>query len=156
MSIYTQVLGNIDGGTNYATRPFKVTNAVTITKGDLVYLTSGKLSNATITGDSRPVGVAQETVVGTGSNLCLVAIDEDLILLMQQDNIAATFAATDVGKYFDVTGATGAQLVDTSTGSTTTGVLFCLEYNPQVDPVRTDTTYGLFLIAEHALAPLGS
>lgn len=156
MSVYTQVMGNVNGGTNYATRPFKVTNAVTITKGDLVYLTSGKLSNATVTGDFRPVGVALETVVGTGTNSCLVAIDDELILLMQNDNIAATFAATDVGKYFDVIGATGAQLVDTSTGSATTGVLFCLEYNPQVDPVRTDLTYGLFLIAEHAFDPLGA
>lgn len=156
MSIYTQVLGNIDGGTNYATRPFKVTNAVTVTKGDLVYLSSGKLTSATVTGDFRPVGVAQETVVGTGSNTCLVAIDEDLILLMQNDNLVTTFAATHVGQYFDVIGATGAQLVDTSTVSATTGVLFCLEYNPQVDPVRADLTYGLFLIAEHALNPLGA
>jgi hypothetical protein len=155
MAVYTQVVGNLAGGTNYASHPFLVTSGVTITKGDLVYLTSGKISNATVTGSFRPLGVAAETVVGTGTNKCLVLIDDEMILLMQNDNVGTTFAATHVGQYFDVTGATGAQLVDTSTASTTTGVLFCLEYNPQVDPVRADTTYGLFLIAESATDPQG-
>jgi hypothetical protein len=45
-------------------------------------------------------------------------------------------------------GGTGAQLVDTSTAGTT-GQLVCLEYNPQIDPVKEDTSYGLFMIQEN-------
>ena len=157
LDISRKVLGNIDGGTNYATYPFIVTNGVTVTAGDFVYFSSGRITNATITGDVRLVGMALETKVGTtGAVACLVAIDDDLKYLLQQDNVAATFAATDVGKYFDLTGATGAQLVDTSTGSATTGVLLCLEYNPAIDPVASDLTYGVFMIVESFSDPLGA
>jgi hypothetical protein len=69
--------------------------------------------------------------------------------LLANDNVGTTFDATLVGTNFDLIGATGAQLVDTSTTGTTGG-LFCLEYNPQIDPVKTDTTYGVFCIAEFA------
>lgn len=76
--------------------------------------------------------------------------------LLQNDNVGTTFAASHVGQYFDLTGATGAQLVDTSTASQTTGQLLCLSYNPGIDPVGSNTAYGTFKVAEHAFSPLGS
>lgn len=157
LDISRRLLGNIDGGTNYATYPFIVTNGITITAGDFVYFASGRITNATITGDVRLVGMALETKVGTTGNVtCLVAIDDDIRYLLQQDNVGTTFAATHVGQYFDLIGATGAQLVDTSTVSATTGVLLCLEYNPAIDPVASDLTYGVFMVVESFSDPLGA
>lgn len=157
LDISRRVLGNIDGGSNFATYAFPVANGVTVTQGDFVYFTSGRISSATITGDSRPVGMCLQTVVGNsgGTATALVTIDDDLRYLLRSDG-SGTFDATAVGAYFDLTGATGAQKVLGSSKSATTGVLLCLEYNPQIDPVRTDTTYGVFILVESATDPLGS
>lgn len=158
LDVSRKILGNFDGGSNFATYAFPVANGVTVTAGDFVYFTSGRISSATITGDARPVGMCVDTETGNsaGTVTALVAIADDLRYLLQNDNIGTTFAATHVGQYFDLIGATGAQLVDTSTASTTTGILLCLEYNPQIDPVKTDTTYGVFVLVESATDPLGS
>ncbi len=153
-----RMLGRIDGHTNYATGEYIVTSGVTITAGDFVYFDgSGEITNATVAG-ARLVGMAIQTVTGNAAstNKCLVCIDPMMRYLVDNDNAGATFAATDVGKYFDLIGATGAQLVDTNTGSATTGQLVCLEYNPKVDPVSTDTSQGVYKIAESFLYPLGS
>jgi hypothetical protein len=152
-----RMLGRIDGHTNYATGSYRVTSGVTVTAGDFVYFDGvGEVTNATVAG-ARLVGMALSTVTGTAANVeVLVCIDPMMRYLVDNDNAGATFAVTDVGKYFDLTGATGAQLVDTNTGSATTGQLVCLEYNPKVDPVSTDTSQGVFKIAEHFLYPLGS
>jgi hypothetical protein len=77
----------------------------------------------------------------------LVIIDPDVRYLLKNDNIGTTFAVTHVGTKFDLIGATGAQLVDTSTTGAS-GQLVCLEYNPVIDPVSADTTYGVFKIQE--------
>jgi hypothetical protein len=148
-----QLLGRADGNTNFSTQSFVVTSGVTINKNDFVYLSSGKLTNASVDGQ-KFIGVALETQVGVaaGTIKCLVCVDPTMRYLVKNDNIGTTFAATHVGTYFDVTGATNAQLVDTSTTGTT-GTLFCIEYNPQVDPVRADITYGTFVIAEHYFYP---
>lgn len=158
LDISRKLLGRIDGNTNFAQYQWPVANGVTVTVGDFVYLTGGTLSSATINGDSRPVGMVTETATGNAAltvkaNVC---IDPQMRYLLKQDNDSGTFAATDIGKYFDLVGATGAQLVDTSTGSATTGVLVCLEYNPVIDPVSADTTYGVFKLVESALYPLGA
>lgn len=157
LDISRRQLGRTDGNTNFATYSFPVANGVTVTSGDLVYLTGGFLSSATITGDSRPIGMVQETATGNagGTVKALVCIDPMMRYLLQSDG-SGTFDGTSVGKYFDLTGATGAQKVLGSSSSTTTGVLICLEYNPVVDPVSTDTTYGVFKLVESALSPLGS
>lgn len=158
LGIDRKILGNVDGGANFATYSFPVASGVTVTAGDFVYFASGRITSATITGDARPIGMVLETAAGnaSGSVSALVCIDDDIRYLLQQDNVGTTFAASHVGQYFDLTGATGAQLVDTSTVSTTTGVLLCLEYNPQIDPVKADTTYGVFVLVESAIDPLGS
>lgn len=148
-----QLLGRADGNTNYSTQPFVVTSGVTITKGDFVYFASGEVTNASIA-TQKLIGMALETKTGTADNLTkvLVCVDPTMRYLVDNDNDSTTFAATHVGTYFDLTGATGAQLVDTNTTSTT-GQLLCLEYNPQVDPVRDDTSWGVFVIAEHYFYP---
>lgn len=148
-----QLLGRADGNTNFATQSFVVTSGTTITKGDFVYLTSGELDNASI-GGKKVLGVALETKTGVADNSveCLVCVDPTMRYLVDNDNDGTTFAATHVGTYFDLIGATGAQLVDTSSTSTT-GQLLCLEYNPQIDPVRSDTSWGTFVIAEHYFYP---
>lgn len=143
--------GNLDGSpTNYATRAFPVASGVTVTAGDFVYFSSGRITSATVAG-ARLIGVSVETATGNagGTVTALVNVEPKALYLVKNDNIGTTFAATHVGTNFDLIGATGAQLVDTSTTGTT-GSLICVEYNPQVDPVKSDTTYGIFMIAENA------
>lgn len=143
------IKGRLDGKTNFATRNFPVASTVTVTAGDFVYFASGRLTSATVNG-ARLVGMVMETATGNvaGTVSAKVCIDPWALYLLKQDNDSATFAVGDVGSNFDLIGATGAQLVDTSTKSTT-GSLVCVEFNPQIDPVKSDTTYGLFMIAEN-------
>lgn len=149
LGIDRELLGRIDGGTNYATYSFPVASGVTVTAGDFVYFASGRITSASIAG-ARIVGMVLETATGNagGTVSALVCIDPNMRYLLDNDNVGTTFAATHVGSNFDLTGATGAQLVDTSTTSTT-GSLVCIEYNPQIDPVKTDTSYGVFMVAEN-------
>lgn len=157
MAAYTRFLGTVDGKTNFATLNLPVANGVTVNAGDLVYFTTaGAVSSATITGDVRIIGQAQSTVTGNaaGTNKVLVNVEPSAKYLMQASS--ALTAATHVGQYFDLTGATGAQKVLVSSLSATTGVVTCLEVNPQIDPVKTDTTFGIFKVVEHAFYPLGA
>lgn len=154
MAKYTTIIGNADGNSNYATLELPVANGVTVTQGDMVYFSSGRITSATVAG-ARLVGQVQSTATGNsaGTVKALVVVDPETRYLMQNDNVGTTFAASHVGQYFALIGATGAQLVDTSTVTTTTGAMMCLEYNPQLDPVKTDTTYGVFKIVNHAFHP---
>lgn len=143
------MLGRIDGNTNFAQYRFAVASGVTVTAGDFVYQdASGRLTNASI-GTQRIVGMATETATGNagGTVKVNVCVDEQMRYLLKNDNLITTFAATHVLTNFDLIGATGAQLVDTSTTGTS-GSLICLEYNPAIDPVAADATYGIFMIAE--------
>lgn len=154
LDISKRLLGNIDGGFNAVTYPFPVASGVTVTAGDFVYFSSGRLTSATIAG-ARPIGMVAETATGNaaGTVKALVNIDDNSRYLLQNDNIGTTFAASHVGQYFDLIGATGAQLVDTSTVSTTLGTVLCLEYNPAIDPIASDITYGVFLLVNSAQDP---
>lgn len=154
LDISRKILGDIVGGTNFAQYNFPVASGVTVTQGDFVYFASGRVTSATVAG-ARPIGMATSTASGNagGTVGVDVVIDYDLRYLLQNDNVGTTFAATHVGTYFDLIGATGAQLVDTSTTSATLGTLLCLEYNPQIDPVKTDTSYGVFVLVNSALNP---
>ena len=149
LDISRLMLGNINGDTNYATYSFPVASGVTVTAGDFVYFASGRITSATVAA-ARIAGMVLETATGNagGTVSALVCIDDEMRYLLKNDNVGVTFAASHVGINFDLIGATGAQLVDTSTTSTS-GSLVCLEYNPQIDPVKTDTTYGVFMVAEN-------
>lgn len=147
--------GNLDGSpTNGATRRFKVASGVTITDGDFVYFDgSGRITNASIGGQLlvgvANVGAAGDTVTGNagGTVTALVVVERGALWLIDGDEVGTSLAATHVGTKFDLTGATGAQLVDTSTTGAT-GQLILVENNPQIDPVKGDTSYGLYMIAE--------
>lgn len=151
MAVKARPLGRIDGQTNWAQRDFVVANGVTITAGDFVYFASGTITNASVASQEL-LGMATQTATGNagGTVKCSVLIDPFMLYLVDNDNDTTTFAATHVGTKFDLTGATGVQLVDTNTTSTT-GSLTCIEYNPQIDPVKDDTSVGVFMINEHAL-----
>src|SRR5574337_923793 len=148
-------VGTITGKKDYVARKYKVASGVTVTKGDFVYFASGRITSASVLGQPL-VGVVEETATGNagGTVEAMVNVDPDSLYIVDNDNIGTTFAASHVGTKFDVTGATGAQLVDTSSTSATTGQLFCEAYNPQYSPFESDTSQGLFKIAEHAYAPL--
>lgn len=148
LDISRVILGDMQGGTNYATYAFPVDSGVTVTAGDFVYFNSGRITSASI-GGALLAGLALETATGNagGTVKALVIVDPDVRYLLKNDNLITTFAATHVGSKFDLIGATGAQLVDTSTTGTS-GQLVCLEYNPAIDPVASDTTYGVFKIQE--------
>ncbi len=147
MALKNRMLGRLDGNTNFATHEFVVATGVTVNEGDFVYTDGdGEITNASI-GGQRLVGQALQTVVGDDVLKCLVCIDPTMRYLVDNDNDSATFGAANVLDNFDLIGAAGAQLVDTSSAGTT-GQLLCLEYNPQIDPVKTDTSWGVFVIAE--------
>lgn len=150
-------LGRIDGHTNYATLNLPVADGVTVTDGDFVYFASGRITSASVAGQPL-IGVVVETATGNtaGTVKALVIIEPTMRYILDNDNIGTTFAASHVGTKFDLIGATGAQLADTSSTSATTGQLLCVEYNPQVDPIKADVSQGVFVIAEHALYPLGA
>ena len=145
-------LGTVDGKSNALTQTLPVADGVTITKEDFVYWASGRITNASVAG-ARLIGMAKETATGNaaGTVKAQVIVEPTAKYLVDNDNVGTTFAATHVGQYFDLVGATGEQLVDTSTVSQSSGQLYCLEFNPQIDPVKEDTSYGVFTIAEHAL-----
>lgn len=150
-------LGRLDGKTNYATASFPVASGVTVTDGDFVYFASGRITSASI-GTQQLIGVVQETATGNagGTVEALVIVDPNMRYVVDNDNVGTTFAATHVGTKFDLIGATGAQLVDTSSTSATSGQLLCVEYNPQIDPIKSDVSQGVFVIAEHAFYPAGA
>lgn len=141
-------VGTLHGSTNGVAREFIVANGVTVTEGDFVYFASGAVTNASIAGQ-RLAGVAVSTVVGNGTRKVKVLVGDKNLYAVDNDNVGTTFAASHVGTCFDLTGATGAQLVDTSTTGTS-GSLVCVEYNPQISPLESDTSQGLFMIAESA------
>lgn len=155
MAVYSRLVGNVDGKSNSVTLRLPVASGVTVTQGDMVYFTSGRISSATITGDVRIIGQVQETATGNagGTVKALVAVDQNSKYLMQADQ---ALTASNLGQYMDLTGATGAQKVLASTASNTTGVVVCLDVAPGIAPVQADTTYGLFKIVEHAFSPLGA
>lgn len=120
----------------------------TITKGDPVNIEAGYINLAAA--GEKIFGVANETVVGNAggtSRIEVIVAREGDLYLVDNDNDSTTFAATHPGTYFDITGTTGAVQVDTDT-TTTTGQLLCVQYNPKGFGVDSDTSIGLFTIAE--------
>lgn len=127
------------------------TSGAAIAVKDLVnFLTDGQLEPAT-TGD--PIaGVAINAATGSGTTVYFVTGNR-LKVLMDNDNTGTTFASTHVGARFDMIGATGAQVVDTSTvaqagDGTDTGQLLCVGYNPQGYGFDSDTSIGMYVVAE--------
>ena len=118
--------------------------------GDLVNLVAGVLT--VVSAGDFIAGVVKEAAEASDTGVS-VDISPFLQGYMDNDNDSTTFASTHVGYGFDVTGTTGAMLVDSSTADNTeaapTGQLVCLEYNPKERGFASDTSIGLFMIVEH-------
>jgi len=151
MAIKNRPIGRIDGQTNFAARDFVVGSGVTVTDGDFVYFASGVVTNATVAG-ARILGMALGTATGNaaGTVKVSVCIDPNMQYLIDGDQVGTTLGITHVGTNFDLVGATGAQLVDTSTTGGT-GSLVLVEFNPKIAPVESDVSFGTYVIAENAL-----
>lgn len=101
-------------------------------------------------------GVAIKAATGASTTVPItVAVAKSggrILVIMDNDNTGTTFAASHEGGNFDVTGTTGAMLVDTSTitqgGTKATSIqqLKCIKYNPQGFGFDADTSIGLYEI----------
>jgi len=147
----TENVGNITGRHNMVVVEFPVANGVTVNEGDFVKFASGRVTNASITG-AKLVGRSQTTATGDsgGSVSARIECDPSTKFLIDNDETGGAAVIGDVGSYYDLTGAAGAQVIDTSTKSATTGQFVLIEVNPQVAPYSDDTSYGLYVIAESA------
>lgn len=147
-------VGSLNANQEQVFKTLPVANGVTVTIGDFVYLTSGRVSSASPAG-IRLLGVAQSTVTGNsgGTNTVLVDVTPNALYAVDNDNVGTTYAASHVGTYFDIIGATGAQFADTSTTSSSSGQLHAFEFNPDSPYTNgdTDNSVGIFSIAESAL-----
>jgi hypothetical protein len=150
-------VGSAVSGATAVTKEYPVASGVTVTDGDFVYLSSGRVTSASIPGVAllgQVVGKASSdpsdhstTLSATGNAggtvKVLVIVEPNAKYVMENDNVGTTFAVTHIGQCFDLTGATGAQLVDTSTAGTT-GQLQCISFG-----YNGDSTKGIYIINEH-------
>lgn len=158
-------IGRIDGHTNYASKNFVVASGVTINAGDFVYFnsTNGNITNATVEA-ARLLGIAEGTATGTatGTVTVPVCIDRNMTYLIKGDAVFASVSngtSTSVGQYYDITGATGAQLIDVDTAGTTTGQFLLLAVPGMTGfpslglQGLTANLYGVFILINSALNP---
>lgn len=133
-------LGKATGNTNFATVEKAIANGVTVTDGDFVRLVTGdRISNATIgTGallgtvngaDTTNLQLRTPRSTATGdSGGTVKAIVEIASDNRYELTVNGTLAADAVGSFYNLTGATGAQVVDNATKGTS-GQLLCIEAN---------------------------
>lgn len=150
-------IGRESGNSNSATRKVAIANSVTVYDGDFVgYNGSGKLTNASIAtlpllgyvlgGDADKIARSQRTAnsgsQATGNSAgtvkVLVNVEPDARYLIKA---TGTLAATNEGKYFNLEGNAGAQLI-TNTASADAGQFELIKANPGIR--GTDGTYGIF------------
>lgn len=116
---------------------------------DFANLESGKLELCSA-GDEI-TGILMMAMTNTSTDVML-NITPGMIVVMDNDNVGTTFAVTHVGARFDITGATGAMLVDTSTASATagslSGQLACEAYSPNDVGYDGDASIGRFRVIE--------
>jgi hypothetical protein len=157
---YSMPFGRLDGKTNYATREYVVANGVTINNGDFVYFSSGTVTNASVNG-ARLAGMAMGNVTGnsSGTNTVLVTIDPFMRYLIKSTTSLTVSNNTNsnIGQYFDITGATGAQTV--SNTGTTLGAFVLVDVpgtatfpNTGLN-IPSTTTVGLFVLVNSFLLP---
>jgi len=145
-------IGNIAGGTAPMAKRFLIKADEVITKGDWLTVDDGTGKVSVVDAATDPLlGMANETVTGNtgGTNKVEVLLAmPGTLFLMDNDNVGETFAQDDVGEWHGITGATGAQQIDTnSDGAAPTSSkcqLICLEYNPQGHSMDSDTSIGLY------------
>ncbi len=152
-------LGRLDGHTNFATLEYIVESGVTINEGDFVkYGGTLGVTNASMTGDSRPLGMALGTVVGDGTKTILVCVDPMMKYLIKSSTTA--FVAANRGSYFDLANANQIS----NSASSTTGAFILLYLGSDTSPLAygaglqgaNTASYGIFKLVESAFSPLGS
>lgn len=134
----------------------KVDSNVTAANFDLVNVQSAQLEIADATEMIAGYINDDRSSITSSSEDVEIVVTPFTQVVMDNDNTGATFASTHAeGSYvFDITGGTGAQIVDTNTAATRynagSAQLLCLEYNPQNirDDLDDDTSVGLFMILE--------
>jgi hypothetical protein len=124
--------------------------AGTFAANDFVMLDGSTGEVVVATAGSSILGVAKEAATASSTGV-LVDITPNMVVLMDNDNVGETFAATHVGEWGDFTGGTGAMLVDSNSLSTTVAQLQCLAYNPKGYGFDADTSIGLFYVAERQI-----
>lgn len=152
-----QLIGSAVGGFNGVDKMYPVANGVTVTSGDFVYLASGRVTSATIAGatflgivlgKNTDVSDHSATLSATGDSAGTVKVlvhhAPNDKYVVTSDNIGTTLAASHVGQAFDMVGATGAQLLDSSTASTTTGSVEVIEFG-----YKGNTAKAVVIINEH-------
>lgn len=121
---------SLNGHNTGALERFIVTNSVTVTKGDPVNLAAGYLDLA---GAGEAIlGVANETVVGDGTKTCEIILADGAVFEITADNTSVTTAQAHMGTYHDVTGTTGAIVLDSDSTTTATAQLLALKLNGAV------------------------
>lgn len=157
MATQNQYIGSAVSPASAVTKEYPVASGVTVYNGDFVYLTSGRVTNASIAGatllgmvvgqNSADPSNHTESYSATGNAggtvKVLVIVEPNAKFVVDNDNVGTTFAVTHVGQCFDLTGNGDAQLVDTSTVGTT-GQLQCVQFG-----YNGDNTLGVFIINEH-------
>lgn len=157
-----EYIGCEDGGSNSATREVAVASGVTVTSGDFVTLASGRATSASIAkkrllgvvlgGDTRKIARSQrvantgvKTATGNAGGTVKVLVNEEPSAKYLLKFASGTASASDEGKYFNLEGATGSQLV-TNTAVADLGQLVLVKANPGIR--GTDNTYGIFRVAD--------
>jgi hypothetical protein len=148
-----QIVGSAVSGYTGVTKEYPVANGVTVSDGDIVYLASGRVTNASIgsagallgvvsggqSTDPSNFGVSQQaTGDSAGTVKVLVHVEPNAKIQVAASNGSLT--AANVGATFTLTGSTGAQTVDAATAGTT----------GQLELVRfISSTLGEFIVNKH-------
>lgn len=157
-----EYIGREDGGSNSATREVAVASGVTVTSGDFVTLASGRATAASIAkkrllgvvlgGDTKNIARSKrvantgvKTAVGNAGGTVKVLVNQEPSAKYLLKMASGTASAADEGKYFNLEGATGAQLV-TNTPVADLGQLILVKAAPLIR--GTDNTYGIFRVAD--------
>lgn len=101
------------------------------------------------------LGVSKEAATAASTGV-LIDITPMMVVLMDNDNDTETFAATHVGEWGDFIGGTGAMVINSDTLSSTKAQLQCLAYNPQGFGLDSDTSIGMFFVAERQISEQAS
>lgn len=123
-----EVIGTASNSTaSFVTKEYPVASGVTVNDGDAVYLASGRVTSATIAG-ATVLGVVQGSNANNPSNVTnstattgdaagtatvLVIVDPSVKIL------SSVNAAPTLGARYNLSGATGAQIVNVSGGAGT-------------------------------------
>lgn len=146
-----EVIGTASNSTaSFVTKEYPVANGVSVSDGDFVYWASGRVTNATIAG-ATVLGVVQGTNANDPSNVSqattttgnsagtatvLVIVDPSVKVLIAQN------AAPAVGGRYNLSGSTGAQVVNVSGGAGTQ--VECIAVSN-----KGNTGFGIYIVNKH-------